>query len=97
MVLLSPVANFIGRLFLDDFDHIALADQQFGFRKHRSMQVINTALHYIATDITNGLNHPSPHRTVLVALDLNAAFDTVDHGILQHPFENSSLQNNTKR
>ena len=85
----------IERILLDDFNNNPLADHQHGFRKQRST---NTALHSIATVITNGLNQlRPPHRTLLVALDLTAALDTVDHGIFLLDLEKSSLPNSTQR
>ena len=53
---------------------------QHGFRKGRST---TTALLDIVNHIKSGLNRTKPvERTVLVAVDLSRAFDTVDHAIL---------------
>ena len=55
--------------------HLTLADHEHAFRKGTSM---TNALMEIDNHITEGLNKDKPsHRTVLVALDMRAAFDTV--------------------
>ena len=47
--------------------------------------------------IKSGFNKPkSCHRTLLVALDLKSAFDTVSHGTLLHDIHNTDLPNNAK-
>ena len=80
IALLSPIAKIIEKLLLNDFWNIPLKEHQHGFRPQRST---TTALNVITHNIKEGLNKAKPcHRTLLVALDLTAAFDTVDHGIL---------------
>ena len=81
IALLSPVAKIIERLLLPTLvEHSHLAEHQHGFRKGRST---TTALNLITHKIAMGFNRPKPpDRTVLVALDLTAAFDTVDHTVL---------------
>ncbi|KAI2645507.1 RNA-directed DNA polymerase from mobile element jockey [Labeo rohita] len=61
--------------YLDNF--------QYGFRPHHSTE---TALVKIINDIR--LNSDSGKISVLVRLDLSAAFDTVDHNILLERLEN---------
>lgn len=74
--LLSPVAKLLEKLLLPAFtDNIELADHQHGFRKNHST---TTALHQIHGHISYGLNQKQPcRRTIMVALDMSRAFDTV--------------------
>ena len=61
-------------------EHMKLSKHQRGFRPRHSTV---TALHELSTAITNGFNQPKPaHRTILFALDLSKAFDTVCHATL---------------
>ena len=79
--LLSPAAKILECLVLVHLQEaVPLADHQHGFRKGRST---TTALLDIVNHIKSGLNRTKPvERTVLVAVDLSRAFDTVDHAIL---------------
>lgn len=94
--LLSPVAKTLEALLLPSLtQHFQLAQHQHGFRKQHST---TTALTAIATQISDGLNQSRPcERTVLVALDLSKAFDTVSHTTLFRDIADSSLPNNLKR
>lgn len=79
--LLSPVIKIYEALILKILEnHIRPSDHQHGFCKNRST---TTALHQITHHIQCGLNDNIPHqRSVLVALNLSPAFDTVSHSIL---------------
>lgn len=79
--LLSPVAKLLETLILPAItDNIDLADHQHGFRKQHST---TTALHHLHHQISTGLNQNPPcKRTILVALDMRSAFDTVSLDIL---------------
>ena len=90
IALLSPVAKIIERLLLPTIvEHSHLAEHQHGFRKGRST---TTALNLITHQIKMGFNRPPPaDRTVLVALDLTAAFDTVDHTVLLEDLNSTEI------
>ena len=94
--LLSPVAKTLEALLLPQLTHhLPAARHQHGFRK---MHSTTTALTAITTQIAHGLNQQRPcERTVLVALDLSKAFDTVSHTILFQDILQSSMPNNLKR
>ncbi|KAI5707813.1 hypothetical protein M8J77_010316 [Diaphorina citri] len=94
--LLSPLIKILEALILSILkDHIELADHQHGFRKNRST---TTALHHVTEHIQRGLNERRPNkRTILVALDLSRAFDTVCHSTLFRDILDSNIPNNIKR
>ena len=74
-------------LFINKF--ISPAKDQHDFRPRHST---TSALLQLTTDIDTGFNQRKPHhRTVCVALDLTAAFDTVSHDILISKMAGSSL------
>ncbi|XP_073841483.1 uncharacterized protein [Musca autumnalis] len=79
--MLSPVAKVLESLLLPSLkQHFHLASHQHGFREAHSA---TTALQEITTKIANGLNQRRPpKRTIVAALDLSKAFDTVDHSML---------------
>jgi hypothetical protein len=63
-------------------DHQFLVPQQSAYRKHHSTE---TATLKVASDIFNAAD--TGRVTILVLLDLSAAFDTVDHEILVRQLE----------
>ena len=68
--------------------------QRINFTSSRStrLQTHTSALLQLTTDIETGFNHlKPPHRTVCVAIDLTAAFDTVSHDTLISKIAGSSL------
>ena len=76
--LLCPAAIALEKLLLPKIlTHIPFHPAQHGFRlKHSTC----TALSTITADIAVGFSRKNPaHRAVLVALDLTAALDNVDH------------------
>lgn len=94
--LLSQVAKLLESLLLPNLAcQLKFADHQHGFRKGHST---TTALHIILDAIQHGLNQRKPNqRSVLVALDLSSAFDTVSHSVLLQDILNSSIPSSTKR
>ena len=94
--LLSPLVKALETLLLHTLtEHLPMADHQHGFRKGRST---TTALYEIDCRITKGLNKRKPvDRTVLVALDLRVAFDTVNINKLLNIIPASKIPKYTKR
>lgn len=94
--LLSPTAKILESLIQVPLrEAIPLADHQHGFRKGRST---TTALQAINSHITKNLNIKKPaNRTVVVALDLSRAFDTVDHEILLQDILELNINHNIKK
>ena len=74
--LLSPAAKILEKIILPDLSAaVTLKDHQHGFRCARSTV---SALQETTSFIERGLNSKKPaQRTVLVAIDLSKAFDTV--------------------
>ena len=73
---------------------IPLSPSQHGFRQNHSTSTLltNTSQH-----ILNGFNQQKPpSRTVLVAIDINKAFDTVPRHILSQKILQTELHNNDK-
>ena len=94
--LLAPAAKILETILLKPIqDSINLKPHQHGFRKGRSTQ---TALQEITSHIKHGLNKKKPvDRTVMVAIDLSKAFDTVDHEILIKDIATLPLNAHIKR
>ena len=70
-------------------EFISPAKDQHGFRPRHST---TSSLLQLTTHIETGFNQGKPaHRTVCVAIDLTAAFDTVSHDILISKIAGSSL------
>ncbi|XP_075167936.1 uncharacterized protein LOC142240107 [Haematobia irritans] len=67
-------------------EHLMLAEHQHGFHSGKSM---TTALCVLTANIAEGLNSKRAHkRSILVALDLSKAFDTVNHNTLRGCYGN---------
>lgn len=85
--LLSQFSKILEKLFVKRLDNYIelnniLTEQQFGFRADRSttMAVIN-----LVENITQAIN--KKQYTVGIFLDLQKAFDTIDHNILLHKLQ----------
>ena len=94
--LLSPSIKILESILLPTIsESVKLKEHQHGFRKGHST---GTALQNIANHITTGLNRKRPaERTVLVAIDLSKAFDTVNHEILIQDILELNLNQHIKR
>ena len=94
--LLSPAAKLLESVLQAPITTaINLAAHQHGFRRGRST---TTALQDIHHHIQRGLNKRKPvDRTVVVAIDLSKAFDTVNHETLLTDIYHLNLNSNIKR
>ena len=88
--LLCPAAKVVEAFILPSINEfLSPAKDQHGFRHRHST---TSALLQLTTDIETSLNQRKPpHRTVCVAIDLTAAFDTVSHDTLISKIAGSSL------
>ena len=79
--LLCPAAKVLEALILPSINEfLSPSKDQHGFRPRHSTI---SALLQLTKDIETGFNQRKPpHRTVCVAIDLTAAFDTVSHDTL---------------
>ena len=75
--------------------HLLPAFDQHGFRPGHST---TSALLQLTSDVATGFNQRKPpHRTICVAVDLTAAFDTVNHNVLLSKIARSTLPEATCR
>ena len=88
--LLCPAAKVLEALILPSINEfISSAKDQHGFRPTHWTPSVFLQL---TTDIETGFNQRKPpHRTVCVAIDLTAAFDTVSHDTLISKIAGSSM------
>ena len=94
--LICPAAKILESLFLPTINkYIIPAQDQHSFRREHST---TSALLQLTTDIAVGFNQRKPpDRTVCVAVDLSAAFDTVCHNNLLSKTNRSQLPPATAR
>ena len=94
--LLCPAAKVMESLLLPTVNkYLHPAQDQHGFRREHST---TSALLQLTTDIAGGFNQRKPpDRTVCVAVDLSAAFDTVCHNNLLSKINRSQLPPATAR
>ena len=86
---LNTISKIIERLALTRLrQHITqsanFSDTQSAYRKHHSTE---TALLHVLNDIYGDIDNG--RRTLLVALDMSAAFDTIEHSVLLERLRNS--------
>ena len=94
--LLCPAAKVMEALILPEVNyHLLPSPDQHGFRPAHST---TSALLQLTTDIATGFNQRKPpDRTVCVAVDLTAAFDTVCHNTLISEIARPTLPSPTTR
>ena len=94
--LLCPAAKVMEALILPEVNyHLFPSPDQHGFRPAHST---TSALLQLTTDIATGFNQRKPpDRTVCIAVDLTAAFDTVCHNTLISKIARSTLPSPTTR
>ena len=94
--LLCPAAKVLESMILPTINkYLQPAPDQYGFRPHHST---TSALLQMTTDIAMGFNQRKPpDRTICVAVDLSAAFDTVCHNNLLWKINRSQLPPATAR
>ena len=87
--LLSPIAKTLEKIVLPHItQNIPNIPTQHGFKSKHST---NTALHNINETIADGFNTKKPHsRTIMVALDMSKAFDTVNIHTLIRKIQNTN-------
>lgn len=89
ITLLSPVVKILEAFLLPTFTkHPKLPDHQHGFRSGRST---TTATAEIVNQISNVFKSKKPNQSILVALNLSKALDTVDHATLLNDIAESIL------
>ena len=88
--LICPAAKVLESLFLPSINkYLIPAQDQHGFRREHST---TSVLLQLTTDVAVGFNQRKPpDRTVCVAVDLSAAFDTVCHNNLLSKINRSQL------
>ena len=94
--LLCPAAKVMEALILTTVNtHLLPVSDQHGFRTGHST---TSALLQLTSDVATGFNQRKPpHRTVCVAADLTAVFDTVNHNALLSKIARSTLPEATCR
>ena len=91
IAVLFPIANLTEKLLLSEFIEYSLKEYQHGSRPEHST---TTALNIVTNNIQKGLNQKKP---LLKALDLTAAFDTVDHNLLLRDILEAPPRNSARR
>ena len=94
--LICPAAKVLESLFLPSINkYLIPAQDQHGFRREHCT---TSALLQLTTDVAVGFNQRKPpDRTICVAVDLSAAFDTVCHNNLLSKINRSQLPPATAR
>ena len=86
-------SKILERLVLDNISiHIPLSTTQHGFRPKHSTSTLLTQT------ILEGLNHSKPaYRSLLIAIDISKAFDTVPRHLLINKILNTHIHPNFKK
>ena len=94
--LLSPIVKTLEKVILPEItQNITNLEHQHGFKANHST---TTALHKITNTITTGFNQKQPpDRTVVVALDMSKAFDTVNVHKLINKVHNTNIPQNIQK
>ena len=94
--LLSPIAKTLEKIILPHITtNIQNNTRQHGFKKQHST---TTALATINNTIAQGFNQKvPPKRTIVVALDMSKAFDTVNLYTLIRKINNNNIPNTVKK
>jgi hypothetical protein len=94
--LLSTISKVFEKLILTKIrNYIPLSDTQHGFRQNHSTTTLLTDL---SQRISTGFNqNPPPSRTILTAIDINKAFDTVPRHILINKILDTPISPNDKK
>ena len=94
--LLSNLAKVMERLIQPQIkQQLPVSPIQHGFKENHSTSTLLTNL---TQHIADGFNQTSPpSRTILAAIDINKAFDTLPKHILIQKIHNTTLHNNHKR
>jgi hypothetical protein len=89
--LLCPGSKILEKLILPALrEHLHLASHQHGFRKYHST---TSALLKIVAEGSANFNRPlpNPNRTIVVAIDISKAFDSLDHCTLLQRVADSTI------
>ena len=94
--LLSTISKLMEKLVLARIKpHLPISPEQHGFREQHST---STLLTNVTQTILDGFNQQAPPlRTVLVAVDISKAFDTVPRYILSNKILNTNFHSNDKK
>jgi reverse transcriptase-like protein/retrotransposon-encoded endonuclease len=94
--LLSPIVKTLEKVILPEItQNITNIQHQHGFKTKHST---TTALHKITNTITTGFNQRRPpNRTIVVALDMSKAFDTVNVHKLINKIHNTNIPQNIQK
>ena len=93
--LISTIAKTLEKLILNRTKQsLPISSTQHGFKPGHSTSTLLTNL---TQNILTGFNQNPPHRTILVTIDINKAFDTVPRHILTEKIINTRLHPNDKK
>ena len=92
---LQSTESYEALMLTSVYIHLLTAADQHGFRPGHST---TSALLQLTSNIATGFNQRKPpHRTICIAVDLTAVFDTVNHNVLLSKSARSTLPEATCR